>query len=81
MNYYKAPSNEVQSADLGQGGHFVLKSCGPLAQIIGSQVIQFIFLKIVTLDSERDSEHFLASHCHSSEHNSVLLVLQKHIFW
>ena len=41
----------------------------------GIQIIWSLFLKKMTMDSEQYLEHLLTSDCHSSEHNSMLLVV------
>ena len=51
--------------------HFLFRSLG---QITGNQIIMFVLLKVVTINSVQHSEHLSTSDCHSSEHNSVLLV-------
>ena len=53
-----------------QMGHFYSGSHRLLDQLVGNQIIRFVYLNMVTVDSE----HLSASHCHSSEHNSVSLV-------
>ena len=58
-------------------GHFYSGSHRLLDQLVGNQILRFIYLNMVTVDSE----HLSASHCHSSEHNSVSLVFWKNNCW
>ena len=54
------------------GGH-ILRSLG---QVIVSWISQFVFLKMVTVDSASDTKHLSTSNYHSSKHNSALLVFR-----
>ena len=47
-----------------QMGHFFSGSNGSPGQIIGEWIIQFIFLKIATVDSEENPECLSMLNCH-----------------
>ena len=74
--YVRIETGLSQSMHLGEMDHFFSRSHGSPGQMIGNQIIQFIFLKMAIMDAEQNLEHLLPLDCCSSEHNSVLLVLE-----
>ena len=70
-------SAETGLSQFAYPGHFFSGSHRSLDQFVGNQIVWFIHLNTMTVDSE----HLSTSGCHSSEHTSVLLVFWKNNCW